>query len=66
MTETKRFYKIKKAKIERSDQPEQHYYIQVGVNGETLNTSELYTRHGDAVRGVEDANPDGNFEIIEE
>ena len=44
----------------------QYYYVQVSKQGEDLNTSELYTRRDDAVRGVHDANPDEGVEIVHE
>lgn len=59
-------YRIRKSDIPGPDQDPQYYYVQVGGNGEVLNTSELYTRAADAERGVADANPDGGFMFIRE
>lgn len=57
-------YRIRKA--EQGDGEDRFYYVQVGGNGEVMNTSELYTRPEDAERGVSDANPEGGFAFVRE
>lgn len=41
------------------------YYVLTGANGEVMNTSELYTRREDAVRGAKDAKKASRFAKVD-
>jgi uncharacterized protein YegP (UPF0339 family) len=48
-------YEVRQAKDKGGNPVEGWYYVELGANGEVMNTSELFVSEVNAERGIEDA-----------
>ena len=48
-------YEVRQATDKEGNPVDAYYYVELGENGETMNTSELYVSRANAERGIEDA-----------